>query len=98
MHGVQRRILEDEEAGRPVDAQPNEVENVGLRVAEPLVVGERTFHVVGPADREEVVLLVVIERRLLAQAAEDRIGIRVDLEVVRVVIDVGSPRPHRRGG
>ena len=35
-----------------------------------------------PAHREEVVLLVVVERRLLAQPAEHRIRIGVDLDVV----------------
>src|SRR5207237_8003492 len=45
--------------------------------------------VVVPDDGEEVVLIVVVERRFLAQASEHRIGVGVDGDVVRVVVEVG---------
>jgi hypothetical protein len=47
------------------------------------------LHVVEAAQGEEVVALVVIEGPLVAQPLPDRVRVRVDLEVVRVVIDVG---------
>ena len=44
--------------------------------------------VVVAADRVEVVLLVVVERRLVPQPAEHRVRVGVDLDVVRVVLQL----------
>src|SRR5262249_26967020 len=46
----------------------------------------RALDILGAADREEVVLLVVIERRFFPQPTEHRVRIGVDFEVVRVVV------------
>ena len=46
-----------------------------------------------PAQRVEVVAIVEVQRRFVAQAAPDGVGIGVDLLVVRVVVDV----THWRG-
>ena len=43
-----------------------------------------------PADRVEVVGLVVVERRLLPQPAEDRVRVGVDVHVVGVVVHVAG--------
>src|SRR5262249_51614859 len=54
------------------------------------VVDEPTLCVVGAAHGVEVVLFVVIQRRLVAEPAEHGVGVRVDVDVVRVVVDVGG--------
>ena len=51
---------------------------------------EAALDVVEAAQRVEVVALVVVERLLVAEPLPDRVRVRVDLEVVRVVVDVGS--------
>ena len=56
-------------------------------------VDQAALDVLEAADGEEVVLLVVVERRLVAQPAEHRVRIGVDLDVVRVVVHV-APRVH----
>ena len=52
--------------------------------------------VVEAADGVEVVRLVVVERRLLPQAPEDRVRVGVDVEVVGVVVDVAFGRDGHR--
>ena len=90
--GVHGRILEDEHTGRHLDVGPDQLEDaapardVGLRVE------KATLDIVEPADGVEVVGLVVVERRLLPQPAEDRVRIGVDFDVVRVVVDVTGAR------
>ena len=51
-----------------------------------LAVDQPALDVVVAAERVEVVLLVVVERRLLAQPAEHRVRVGVDVDVVRVVV------------
>ena len=51
-------------------------------------VEQAPVHVLVPAQREEVELLVVVERRLVTQTLPDRVGVGVDLEVVGVVVDL----------
>ncbi len=60
-----------------------------------LPVDQRALDVLEAAQREEVVLLVVVERRFVPQPLPDRMRIGVDLEVVRVVVDVAlAPQRH----
>ena len=66
----------------------DELEQRAARRAVRAPVDERVLAVVEPAHRVEVVLLVVVERRLVTQAPPQRIRVRVDLEVVRVVVEV----------
>ena len=64
---------------------------------EGLGVDHAALDVLVAAHREEVVLLVVVERCLFAQPAEHRVRIGVDLDVVRVVVDVArAGRGHGR--
>ena len=65
--------------------------DVGLRIEQP------TLHVLVPAQRVEVVGVVVVERRLLAQPPVHRVRVGVDLDAVRVVIDVSHAAGHLRG-
>ena len=83
------RVLEDEEPLRPVDAGADVLEDVGLAADQPLVVDEGLLDVVGAAQPVEVVLLVVIERCLVAEPLEQRIGIHIELDLVRIPIEVG---------
>ncbi len=52
--------------------------------------------VVEPAQGVEVVALVVVERPLVPEPPPDRVRVGVDLEVVRVVVDVGLGGGHGR--
>ena len=88
VHGVDRRILEDEDARRHLDVRLDQLDDAAPTGDVGLPVDESPFDVVEPADREEVVDLVVVERRLLAQPPVHGIRIGVDPDVVRVVVDV----------
>ena len=55
--------------------------------AEGLVVHQRLVDVGEPADRVEVVLLVVVQRLLFAQPPEHRVRIGVEVDVVGVEVD-----------
>ena len=61
-----------------------------------LPVERRLEHVREAAQRVEVVLLVVVERRFVAEAAPHVVRRRVDRRVVRVVDEVGGLREHGR--
>src|SRR5207302_836134 len=66
----------------------DQLEDASAAGDERLVVDQAALDVGVPAHRVEVVLLVVVERRLFPEAAEHRVGIGVDGDVVRVVVDV----------
>ena len=88
------RVLEDDRAGRDLEVALDELEHRALGRAVGPPVHQAALDVVEAAERIEVVLLVVVERALVAQSPPDRIGVRVDLEVVRVVVEVGVGRRH----
>ena len=88
VHGMHRRIFEDEHAGRDLDVRLDQLEDGAAPGDVRVPVEQSPLHVLVAADGEEVVLLVVIERRFLAQPAEHRIGVGVDRDVVRVVVDI----------
>ena len=68
VHRVDRRVLEQDHAGRQVDAGLDDVEDVAAGVGEHLPVDERLLDVGVARQRPEVVALVVVGRRLLAEA------------------------------
>ena len=88
VHVVRRRVLEQDAAGRDLDALLDQLEHRAATGAVGAPVDRAALDVVEAAHREEVVLLVVVERCLVAQPPPDRIRIRVDLEVVRVVVQL----------
>src|SRR5262249_35770905 len=96
---VKRRILEDHHAGRELHVVADQLEQraPGGAVAPPL--GESRCHVLVATQGPELVRVVAIERRLVPHPPPDRMRIGVDLEVVRVVVDLGHPEtpPARRG-
>ena len=86
--GVRRRVLEDDDAGRDVDVRLDDLEDGALARDVRLRVEQSLLDVLVPADREEVVGVVVVERRLFAQPPVHRIRVGVDLDAVHVVVDV----------
>ena len=87
-------VLEDEHAGRQLDPGLDELEDRALGRAVRLPLDEPALHVLVTAHRVEVVFLVEVERRLVAQSLPDRVGVGVDGEVVRVVVRGGRSRGH----
>ena len=87
---VRRRILEQDVPRRHLDAALDRFQHRALARDVGLPVDEAPFDVGEAAQRVEVVLLVVIERALIAEATPDRVRIVVDLEVVGVVVHVRS--------
>ena len=85
--GVDGRILEDEPARRDLDVGLDQLDDGPAPRDVGVVVEQTALDVVEAAERVEVVLLVVVERRLLAQAPEHRIRVRGDLDRVGVVVD-----------
>ena len=62
--GVHRWILEDDHTGRHLDVGPDQLDDPASTGDVGAVVPPRRLHVVVPAQDEEVVLLVVVERVL----------------------------------
>ena len=85
---VQRRIFEDHNPWWYLDVRLDELEYRATSGTEDLPVEEPALDVFEPADCVEVVLFVVVQRRFCSESGIDGIGIRVDLTVVGVVVDV----------
>ena len=84
--------------GRDLDVGPDDLEDRALARPVRVPVDERALDVVEAAQREEVVLLVVVERRFLAQPAPERVRIGVDVDVVRVVVEPAVVRRRHGDG
>ena len=89
---VDRGILEQDVAGPQLDVGADQLEDRAPAGPKGVPVAERILDVVETAHCEEVVLLVVVERLLLAHPPPDRVGVDVDVEVVRVVVQVAVGR------
>ena len=70
MHGVKRRVLPDEHAVGDFHVRLDVLEHVAATGAEHLLVDKPTLDIAETAHRIEVVLLVVVQRRLFAQASK----------------------------
>jgi len=79
--------------GRDVHAGLDDLEDGSARGAERFVVDERGVDVVVTAEREESVAVVEIQWCLLADPPEHRIRIGVEVDVVRVVVDIPGEVP-----
>ena len=90
VHRVRGRVLEDQRARRHLDVRLDELEDAARARDVVLGVDEAALAVLVAADREEVVLLVVVERRFVAQPLVQRVRVGVDVGVVRVVVEVSS--------
>ena len=90
VHAVQRRVLEQDHARRQLDARLDDVEDVAARVRERLPVDERLLDVRVSRQRPEVVPLVVVDRRFLAETRVRRVRVGVDVDVVRVEVHAAA--------
>lgn len=80
---MHRRILEKQYAGRYFDIRLDELQDRAAAGDEGVLVDEAGVDVLESAQRVEVVLGVVVDRQLVAQALEHGIGIGVEFDVVR---------------
>jgi len=97
VHVVGGRILEDHHALGQLGAALDHLEQRAFAGDEPAEVLEAGLDIVEAAEGKEVIAFVVVERRLIAHALPQRIRVLVDLEVERVVVDLGA-LPHGRDG
>src|SRR5262249_35369864 len=87
-------VLEDEHAARSGHTGADHFEHRPLAGNEGLPLARAGLDVREAADRKEVVAVVAVQRHLVAHALPDRIRIVVDLEVVRVVVDLARAPSH----
>src|ERR1700761_6536644 len=84
---MSRRIVMDERALRYRRIGLDHLQDVAASGAEALPVTEATLHIRITADGIETVLLVVVDRRLLAQAREHRMRVLEVLGIVGIPIE-----------
>src|SRR5258708_25044983 len=94
MEFVTGRILEDDRARRHVHAALDDLQYRAPRRAAGLPIDQPALDVLEATQGEEVVALVVVEGPLITKSFPDWVRIAVDLEVVRVVVDVGIGGGH----
>ncbi len=94
VEGVGGGILEDDGPGRQVHVGLDDLQQRALRGDVRLPLLRAGVDVLEAAQRIEVVPLVVVDRLLVPQPSPYRVRVGVDLEVVRVVVDVGFRRGH----
>ena len=89
-------VLENGDTRRHFDIALDQLQNRTPGRAEGLVVDQCPIDVSEPAQRIEVMLMVVVQRRFPTEPTEHRIGIGIEFDVVRVVVDAaGSADCHR---
>jgi hypothetical protein len=88
MDVVARRILHEDQPGRQRDAGLDDLEGRPTPGAVDVPVDHCPLNIVEPTQRVELVFRVVVERHLVAHPAPDLVGVLVDLDVERVVVDV----------
>ena len=94
---VRRRVLHDHHLDVLVGLRRDHLEDDAVARPERVGVDQPVEHVVVPAQRVEVVLLVEVDGRLVTEPTPDRIRIGVDRVVPRVVVDVsGGHGPRLR--
>ena len=91
MHGVQRRVFEDENAGRDGHVLLDDLKNAAAAGDEGIAVEQAALDILVAAHRVEIILLVVIERRFLAQPGPGRIGVGEIFWIIRVPM---APQSH----
>ena len=87
---VDRRVLHRMVPGGISRAGEQRLGHDAVARAERLPVRQRGRDVVIPAQRVEAVFGVVVERRLVAQPFPDRVRVCVDLEIVRIVVEIAG--------
>ncbi len=92
---MQRRVLPQDDPWRHLYAREDNVGGSSSARAKRVPIRQRRGDIVVSAQRVEVVLLVVIERRFVPKSFPDRVRIVIDFEVIRVVVQVDRVRTCR---
>ncbi len=87
--GVVGRVEQDQHGVAAPRLRGHQLEHDPVVRAEALRVAARRLHVLVAAQRVEVVLLVVVDGRLVAQASPHVVGLGVDGGVVGIPVQVG---------
>ena len=90
--GVGRRVLEDEDPGRHLDAGLDELQDPAPAGDERGVVLQPPLDVLVAADGPEVVLVAAVERCLVTEAPKGRVGVGEDLGVPGVPLHLAALR------
>src|ERR1700683_1955822 len=92
MQIVRGGVLEQDDAVRHLHPALDELQHRALTRDVRLPVGTAVLDVLEPAERVEVVLFVVVERRLVTHALPDRVRVVINGEVIGVVIQLALLR------
>src|SRR6266702_1153824 len=82
-----RRVLPNEQALGLGQIGLDVLEDIAATRAETLLVRQPSLDIAETTQGVEVVLLVPVQRRLVPQAFEDRMGVRPELGPVRIPVD-----------
>ncbi len=88
--GVGRGVLENHDPRRHLHARLDDLQHAAPTRDECFALLQPTLDVRETTHRVEVMVLVVVERRLFTQALERWVRVGVDLDVVRIPVDVRS--------
>src|SRR5580704_4194320 len=88
MEIVRGRILEEDRTRRDLYIRLDELENRAATGDVSLPVEHGRVDIVPPAQCEKFVFLVPVQRGLVAQSLPHRVRVGIDVEVVRVVVDL----------
>ena len=89
VHTVLRRVFEHDHAARELDAGADDVEDVAAGAREPLPVDHALLDVGVARQRPKVEALVVVDRRLVAQARVGGVRVGIDADVIGVEVHPG---------
>ena len=81
-------VLPQDDTTREAHPRLDDLEDVAVRRRERLPVDQGRLDVDVARQRPHVVALVVVDGRVVAQPLERRVRVGIDLDVVRVVVDV----------
>src|SRR6516225_6828355 len=90
MQIMNRRIFKKDDAGRNLDAAHDDVYRGAATRPVSIEIRQLAGDVLVAAQRVEVVLVVVVQPRFVAQPLPDRVRIVVDVEIERVVVNLGG--------
>src|SRR3954468_7370304 len=94
MQIMQRWILEQNHPRRKLDTAHDDVDGGATARPVRLPIRQLGRDVLVPTQGVEVVLLVVVQRHFVAHPLPDGIRIVVDVEIERVVVDLGGTTSH----
>src|SRR5271166_3481632 len=87
---VNRRIFEEDDAWRELDTAHEDVHGGATTRTEDVPIGQLVRDVLIAAQRVEVVFVIVVQGGFVAQPLPDRVRIVVDVEIERIVVNLGG--------